>query len=202
MLCIKAMMVGSVGSHAEPVSIRSRFHRWCIIWCLLQGPAATYLPPRRWGVFESTDGGEIWRKRIEGIKEVLMVICLAIDPQQPQTLYAGTSGGVYKSVDGAQTWNKINAGLVDPDVLKSSRSLGVTRIKVDPFNPDRVYTATLSGLYQTRNAGKSWTRIGESLPDHMFSELLLDPQQAGVLYVGHREEVRMVGTHGRLETWV
>jgi len=151
------------------------------------------------GVFESTDGGEIWRKRIEGIKEVLMVICLAIDPQQPQTLYAGTSGGVYKSVDGAQTWNKINAGLVDPDVLKSSRSLGVTRIKVDPFNPDRVYTATLSGLYQTRNAGKSWTRIGESLPDHMFSELLLDPQQAGVLYVGHREGVSRSENGGN--TW-
>ena len=76
-----------------------------------------------------------------------------------------------------------------PDVLKSSRSLGVTRIKVDPFNPDRVYTATLEGLYQTGNGGESWNRIGESLPDHMLSELLLDSHQAGVMYVGHREGV-------------
>jgi photosystem II stability/assembly factor-like uncharacterized protein len=151
------------------------------------------------GVFESNDGGESWRKRMEGMKEVLMVISLAIDPQQPQTLYAGTSGGVYKSIDGAQNWNKVNTGLVPPDVLKSSRSLGVTRVKVDPFNPDRVYTATLEGLYQTRNAGESWIRIGESLPDHMLVELLLDPQQAGVLYVGHREGVSRSVDGGK--TW-
>jgi len=141
------------------------------------------------GVFESTDGGESWTKRMEGMKEVLMVLSLAIDHQQPQTLYAGTSGGVYKSVDGALNWEKVNTGLVAPDVLKSSRSLGVTRIKVDPFTPDRVYTATLRGLYQTENGGKSWDRIGESLPDHMLMEVLLDPHQVGVLYVGHREGV-------------
>lgn len=141
------------------------------------------------GVFESNDGGETWAKRMEGMKEVLMVISLDINPQQPQTLYAGTSGGVYKSVDGALNWEKVNTGLVAADVLKSSRSLGVTRIKVDPFNPDRVYIATLKGLYQTGHGGKSWNKIGESLPDHMLSELLLDPHHAGVLYVGHRKGV-------------
>jgi len=141
------------------------------------------------GVFESNDGGETWAKRMEGMKEVLMVISLAIDPQQPQTLYAGTSGGVYKSVDGAQTWEKVNTGLVAADVLKSSRSLSVTRIKVDPFNPDRVYTATLEGLFQTENGGASWHRIGESLPDHMLIELLLDSRQPGVIYVGHRKGI-------------
>ncbi len=151
------------------------------------------------GVFESNDGGETWEKRMEGMKEVLMVITLDLDPQQPQTLYAGTSGGVYKSVDGAKNWKKINAGLVAPEVLKSSRSLGVTRIKVDRFNPDRVYTATLIGLYHTKNAGESWNRIGESLPDHMLSELLLDPKQPEVLYVGHREGVSRSSDGGH--TW-
>src|SRR5438128_4311034 len=32
------------------------------------------------GVFESVDAGETWKKRMEGMKEVLMVVCLAIDP--------------------------------------------------------------------------------------------------------------------------
>ena len=151
------------------------------------------------GVFESNDGGETWRKRMKGMTEVLMVISLAIDPQQPQTLYAGTSGGVYKSVDGARNWNKVNTGLVAADVLKSSRSLGVTRIKVDPFNPDRVYIATLEGLFHTENAGSSWSRIGETLPDHMLIELLLDTQNAGVMYVGHREGVSRSDDRG--VTW-
>ena len=141
------------------------------------------------GVFESEDGGEAWQKRMEGMKEVLMVITLAIDPQQPQTLYAGTSGGVYKSINGGKLWKKVNAGLVAADVLKSSRALGVTRIKVDPHNPDRIYTATLSGLYRTLNGGDSWEKIGTELPDHMLSDLLLDHEQQDVVYVTHRHGV-------------
>lgn len=141
------------------------------------------------GVFESEDGGETWQKRMEGMKEVLMVITLAIDPQQPQTLYAGTSGGVYKSLNGGKNWKKINTGLVAKEVLKSSRALGVTRIKVDAHNPDRVYTATLSGLFKTVNGGEGWERVGTDLPDHMLSDLFLDHSQPDVVYVTHRHGV-------------
>jgi len=115
------------------------------------------------GVFESDDGGETWRKRMEGMKEVLMVVTLDCDPRQPQTLYAGTSGGVYKSLDGARSWGVVNNGLVAPDVLKSSRALGVTRIKVDPHESDTVYSATLNGLYVTKDGGQVWNRIGDTL---------------------------------------
>jgi len=141
------------------------------------------------GVFESEDGGETWSKRKEGMKEVLMVVTLDFDPQQPQTLYAGTSGGVYKSIDGARGWSRINNGLVASDVLKSSRALGVTRIKVDPHQPDTVYTATLNGLYKTNDGGQSWIRIGETLSDQMLSDLILDPTHPHVVYVTNRDGV-------------
>ena len=141
------------------------------------------------GVFESEDGGETWIKRMEGMKEVLMVVTLDFDPQQPQTLYAGTSGGVYKSIDGARSWQMVNNGLVASDVLKSSRALGVTRIKVDPHQPDTVYIATLSGLYTTHDGGQSWTRIGTALSDHMLSDLVLDPSHSLVVYVTNRNGV-------------
>jgi photosystem II stability/assembly factor-like uncharacterized protein len=140
-------------------------------------------------VFESEDGGETWIKRMEGMKEVLMVVTLDVDPQQPQTLYAGTSGGVYKSIDGARGWSRVNNGLVASDVLKSSRALGVTRIKVDPHQPDTVYTATLNGLYKTNDGGQSWIRIGESLSDQMLSDLILDPTHPHVIYVTNRDGV-------------
>jgi photosystem II stability/assembly factor-like uncharacterized protein len=141
------------------------------------------------GVFESEDGGETWIKRMEGMRDVLMVITLDFDPRQPQTLYAGTSGGVYKSIDGARNWNMVNHGLVASDVLKSSRALGVTRIKVDPHEPDTVYTATLNGLYKTNDGGQSWVRIGESLSDQMLSDLILDPSLLHVMYVSNRNGV-------------
>jgi photosystem II stability/assembly factor-like uncharacterized protein len=141
------------------------------------------------GVFESEDGGETWMKRMEGMTEVLMVVTIDCDPQQPQTLYAGTSGGVYKSINGARSWSRVNNGLVASDVLKSSRALGVTRIKVDPHQPDTVYAATLNGLYKTMDGGKSWTRIGETLSDQMLSDLILDPTHPHVVYVTNRDGV-------------
>ncbi len=128
-----------------------------------------------------------------------MVVTLDFDPAQPQTLYAGTSGGVYKSVDGAKTWSQINTGLVAPDVLKTSRALGVTRIKVDPHHPDTVYTASLDGLYKTVNGGGVWKRIGTTLSDQMLSDLMLDSRHADILYVTNRQGVARSQDGG--ETW-
>ncbi|MBH0186399.1 MAG: hypothetical protein HP477_13580 [Nitrospira sp.] len=76
------------------------------------------------GVFETKNGGEQWTKRMEGMKEVLMVVTIGMDPNRSAVLYAGTSGGVYKSVDGAGHWEKVNNGLVPP------QEIGVTPMQM------------------------------------------------------------------------
>jgi photosystem II stability/assembly factor-like uncharacterized protein len=148
------------------------------------------------GVFESTNGGESWQKKMEGMKEVLMVVTLAMDPTRPRILYAGTSGGVYKTVNGAGTWEKVNNGLVPPEIIKSSRALGVTAMQVDPFAPDTVYAATLDGLYKTTDGAKSWTRIARALPDQMISAMVLDRSARDTIYVASREGVHKSGDGG------
>src|SRR6188768_4180347 len=82
------------------------------------------------GIFETKSGGGNWSKRMEGMKEVLMVVTLGMDPTRPATLYAGTSGGVYKTVNEGAQWEKVNNGLVPPEIIKSSRALNVTSIHV------------------------------------------------------------------------
>ena len=141
------------------------------------------------GVFETKNGGEQWTKRMEGMKEVLMVVTLAMDPTRPSILYAGTSGGVYKSMDQAAHWEKVNNGLVPPDMLKTSRALNVTSIAVDPYERDTVYAATLSGLYKTTDAAQAWTRIGASLADQMIVAMVLDRTRRGVIYIVGRDGV-------------
>ena len=141
------------------------------------------------GVFETKNGGEQWVKKMEGMKEVLMVVTLGMDPTRPSILYAGTSGGVYKSVDQAGHWEKMNNGLVPPDMLKTSRALNVTSILVDPYEPDTVYAATLAGLYKSTDAGKAWKRIGESLSDQMIVAMVLDRARRGTIYVTGRDGV-------------
>jgi photosystem II stability/assembly factor-like uncharacterized protein len=141
------------------------------------------------GVFETKDGGEHWVKRMEGMKEVLMVVTLGMDPARSAVLYAGTSGGVYKSVDQASHWEPANNGLVPPGMVKTSRALNVTSIIVDPFESDTVYAATLSGLYKTTDAARSWTKLGESLADQMIVAMVLDRARKGVVYLAGRDGV-------------
>jgi len=151
------------------------------------------------GIFESMDGGETWTKRMNGMKEVLMVVTLAIDPARPDIMYAGTSGGVYKSADRARTWAKANNGLIPPELLSSSRALMVNTLVIDPQRPDTVYAATLNGLYKTEDGAWSWTRTGQDLPDQMISALALDPSWPGTLYVAGRQGVFKSIDGGR--TW-
>jgi photosystem II stability/assembly factor-like uncharacterized protein len=139
------------------------------------------------GVFETENGGDAWQKRMDGMKEVLMVVSIAQDPTRPHLMYAGTSGGVYKSANRARLWEKANNGLVPPEVLTSSRALGVTVMQVDPFAPDTVYAATLSGLYKSTDQANSWTRIAQSLPDQMIMAMVLDRTTPHSLYVATRE---------------
>lgn len=141
------------------------------------------------GVFETKNGGEQWVKKMEGMKEVLMVVTLGMDPARPSILYAGTSGGVYKSIDQAGHWEKVNNGLVPSDMVKTSRALNVTAILVDPYEPDIVYAATLAGMYKTTDGAQSWKRIGESLADQMIVGMVLDRARRDVLYITGRDGV-------------
>lgn len=151
------------------------------------------------GVFESKNAGERWVKRMEGMKEVLMVVTLGMDPTRSSVLYAGTSGGVYKSIDQGAHWVQVNHGLVPEGLVKTSRALGVTSVQVDPFMPDTVYAATLAGLYKTTDGAASWVRIGGSLQDQMIVAMVLDRVRAGVMYVAARDGIHRSEDGGK--TW-
>src|SRR5262245_5793210 len=74
------------------------------------------------GIFKSTNGGGSWRAINFGLADTA-VSSLAIVPQNPRILYAGTlSGGVFKSIDGGESWgttgltnNSVNALTIDPE---------------------------------------------------------------------------------------
>ncbi|MBI4401618.1 MAG: hypothetical protein HY581_08295 [Nitrospirae bacterium] len=151
------------------------------------------------GVFRTTDGGRSWEEQMAGMKEVHIVVALAMNPKDPRVLYAGTTGGAYRSRDGAATWQKVNNGLIPAEILEASLSLGVNTLVVDPVNPDTVYAGTTNGLFKTRNQADSWERIGQSLPDQFISGLLIHPTQSTVLYVGGRAGVQKSMDGG--QTW-
>ncbi len=138
------------------------------------------------GAFRTRDGGRIWEEQMKGMKEVHIVVALALNPGDPRILYAGTTGGVYRSADGASSWRKVNNGLIPPEILAAALSLGVNTLVVDPVTPDTVYAGTTKGLFKTSDGAESWVRIGEALPDQFISALAIDPTNPHVLYEGGR----------------
>jgi len=151
------------------------------------------------GVFRSADGGRSWDEQMAGMKEVHIVVALAMDPKNPRVLYAGTTGGAYRSRDSAASWQKVNTGLIPEEVLDASLALGVNTLVVDPVDSNIVYAGTTNGLFKTTNHADSWTRIGQSLPDQFISSLAVHPTQHAILYIGGRAGVLKSADGG--QTW-
>ena len=60
------------------------------------------------GVFHSNDSGLTWQPSSEGLGTAA-IVALAINPGQPDTLFASTAeGALFRSDDGGQTWQQIN----------------------------------------------------------------------------------------------
>jgi len=136
------------------------------------------------GAFYTKDGGREWEERMAGMKEVHIVVSIAIHPRDPRVLYAGTTGGIYRSDSAGMGWKKINNGLIPEQELMGAMALGVNAIVFDVVNPDIVYAGTTKGLFRTATRGEQWERIGQSLPDLFVSSILLDPTQPKTLYIG------------------
>jgi hypothetical protein len=70
---------------------------------------------------------------------------LAIDPQNPGTVYASTQFNVYRSTDGALSW------------AKTGFTGHANSLVIDPRNSDTVYAPTPTGVSKSTDAGASWS---------------------------------------------
>src|SRR3989442_7816725 len=129
------------------------------------------------GVFKSTDAGESWSAVSAGLPN-LPVTALAIDPQTPTTLYAGTErGGVFKSTDGGMSWSAFNTGLTN---------LLVNSVVVDPRRPTTLYAGTQGGgvfvLFTPADASERLIEaIRRSLPPEEQTSLIGPLRQVATL---------------------
>ncbi len=89
------------------------------------------------GLLISSDAGQSWRSSNTGLGS-LFVNTIAMDPNTPDAIYAGTDGGAYASFDGGLTWGQINDGLLGATVVYS--------IVVDVDS--NVYAATPYGIFK------------------------------------------------------
>jgi photosystem II stability/assembly factor-like uncharacterized protein len=161
-----------------------------------QKPDTLYAVTEFDGVFKTTDGGISWNQMNSGLPTVVSlslqyVECrsLALDSQNPQTLYTVSRSAVYKSVDGGMSWNP-----TAPDLDGKT----ITSITIDAQNSSIIYAAGYSGgLWKSVDGGASWQDLSSSLPVHI-TVLAVNPKSSAI-YAGTNNGVLMSSDGG--ESW-
>jgi photosystem II stability/assembly factor-like uncharacterized protein len=130
------------------------------------------------GVFRSRDAGKNWEMITPANDpELRNFDSLAVDPQDPDTIYVGTFHLPWKTVDGGRDWAAIHEGMIDDsDVLS---------LAVNPSDPAQVFASACSGIYRSDDAGAHWKKI-QGIPDSSKRTLVIrfDPGEINTLYAG------------------
>jgi uncharacterized repeat protein (TIGR01451 family) len=143
------------------------------------------------GVYRSTDGGANWTLggQVRTSTAPLITRAVAVDPSDPQVVYAGTSGGagVYKSTDGGSLFDTKGSGLIIPVV----NSLAAA-------SPATLYAGTQFGIFKTTNGGDTWAEVRGGLTGSspIVNKVVVDPSNPQVVYAATNQRGVLKSTDG------
>ena len=134
------------------------------------------------GLYKSTDGGSTWQTLTNGLPNDLSQIYVAIAPSNPRRLYAtlSTASGklsVYRSDDAGESWAQIT-----DDPRPSGRIGGgdLAIPRVDPKNPDMVYTASTVTMRST-DGGRTWAGFRGAPGGDDYQNLWINPNNGNII---------------------
>jgi len=119
-----------------------------------------------------------------------VVVTIAIDPLETDTLYVSTELGVFKSEDGAKSWLPAGSNQPMTDTLAP--------ILIDPVCTSTIYGLEYSGaLFKSTDGGLTWQAANDGLPvgpEQNILKVVADPVNPGTVYAvrdfyGHNGEI-------------
>jgi photosystem II stability/assembly factor-like uncharacterized protein len=164
------------------------------------------------GVYRTTDGGATW-ERVLFVDENTGAIDLAMDPDDPQTLFAamyqrrrtgfgfnggGPGSGIYRTTDGGASWQELtnglpegNLGRIGLDIYRHDGNLVYAVVEADlrtggggGFGPPGQGGPRKSGVFRSRDRGDTWEKLSDTNPRPMYySQIRIDPNDPDRIYV-------------------
>jgi photosystem II stability/assembly factor-like uncharacterized protein len=133
------------------------------------------------GVYRSNNGGDTWeRMSPANSSEIKNIESIAVDPKDPNTVYAGTWHLAWKTTDAGANWQHINKGMIDDSDVFS--------VIVDHDNPSVVFASACSGIYKSETGGNLFSKIqGIPFSARRTRVLKQDPTNENVVYAGTTE---------------
>jgi photosystem II stability/assembly factor-like uncharacterized protein len=140
------------------------------------GPDRFFVIVQGYSLFETTDGGRTWAPRNKGLRadwprdyEEIGFCChkVVVAPTDSNRMYQQNHVGMHRSDDGAQSWTEITEGLPTEFGFAAA---------VHPHDRDTFYVIPLdpghgrtmpegkAAVWRTRDAGATWQRLSNGLP--------------------------------------
>ena len=133
------------------------------------------------GLFRLSRGATKWEALSSGLPEPVEVRAVAVHPDDPAILYAGTQFGPYRSRDGGDSWSALDFPAAEV----------VWSILIHPVDSHIIYVGTeRTSIYRSDDDGRRWQRLPVGKPEGLCdigiptrtTRLAVDPSNADEVY--------------------
>jgi len=201
-----------------------------VVWSILvhpRDPQILYAGTQGTTVYRSRDGGQSWKELVPAeppgfcrMGFPTRVIDVAIDPGNPDEIYAGLEvGGIVRSRDGGDSWQSCNEGLLafaeqpqyksrigsdtDTEGMMDTHALAISAAR-----PGTLYLANRMGLFRSPDKGASWQPmdVGRFSPLTYARDVQVSPHDPRTMFAALSvaavsDEGSLYRSHDLGETW-
>jgi photosystem II stability/assembly factor-like uncharacterized protein len=133
------------------------------------------------GLSVSPDGGYTWNRIRNPLPTECNVRALAVYPDNPHRILAGTDVGVFRSEDKGATWSKLDSPI---------DGIQIWSVTVDPVDPDTIFVGTRPEAFRSRDGGRNWEQLAMGvnlncpIGTPRTTNMIVDPRDHRTVWAG------------------
>jgi photosystem II stability/assembly factor-like uncharacterized protein len=187
------------------------------VWSLRAAGDTIYAGVEPAGLFRSRDGGETWT-HLSALREHpaaanwvpggggLCLHTIAVEPEAPEHVWTAIStGGLYASQDGGESWEVRNGDLppMFPPENDGEPPQCVHHFELAAGDPSTIYQQHHTGMYATRDGGRTWQDVGGPLPSRFGFAAAAHPRDTATWYLTplNGDSIGRFMPEGRAAVW-